>query len=62
MKVYHVQAEGETRIVEAESYGKAVAIFLAAMRREFGDSWDDAEPDSVSLLSDEPVLREANDG
>lgn len=60
MKVYLISCEGESRIVEAESYGRAVTIWTAAMIREFGpdSGWTtDTEPESVELLSDEPVIR-----
>lgn len=59
MSVYHIQGEGDSRIVEAETYGTAVALWLAAMKREFGDEeYEGAEPESVALLSDDPVIRE----
>lgn len=60
MRVYHIQAEGDARIVEAEGYGAAVAAWQAAMIREFGDDWESADPESVSLMSDEPVIRAAS--
>lgn len=56
MKVYQVQGEGDYRIVEAENYGRAVAIWRAFMIREFEYSLED-EPESVTLLCDSPVLR-----
>ena len=57
MKVYGIQSDGDYRIVEAESYGKAVAIWLAYMEQEF-DYDGSEEPESVTMISDTPVVRD----
>ena len=62
MKVYQVRYEGGDHVVEAESFGLAVVLWRAAMIAEFGpdSGWDStSEPESVTCIGDEPVIRES---
>ena len=57
MNLYHVQFDGESRWVEAESMGECVKKWLACVRSEPDNADFEGEPDSVHLVSDEPVIR-----
>ena len=61
MKLYMVQFDGGQRYVEAESFGEAVRKWREQMLAEFGgpgSGWeDDAEPEGVTLIDDDPVIR-----
>lgn len=58
MSVYLVQFDGDNRIVEAPSFTEAISAWLRAMRVEWGDDYDGTEqPESVSLIDEEPVIR-----
>lgn len=60
MRVYFVKSDGEERVVEAASFSRAIAVFNAAMLAEYGadSGWThDSEPESVQIISDEPVVR-----
>lgn len=58
MKLYQILFDGSHRWVEAESFGKAVAKWLQAMKTEWGSDWEgNEEPESVTLVHDEPVIR-----
>lgn len=63
LRLYHIQADGESDWVEAASVADAVRIWRAAKIEEYGatDSgwWETTEPDSVHMVSDEPVIRDA---
>lgn len=59
MKLYRVTFDGSDDYVEAESFGDAIKIWRAHLFSSNlpGDFEDDVEPESVALVSDEPVLR-----
>lgn len=58
MKAYLVQFDGQDRIVEAPGFAAAILAWKCAMLEEHGAEWDgDEEPDSVSPISDEEVIR-----
>lgn len=62
-KVYLVKGpdQEEERVVEATGMGEAIRLYMAAMVTEFGadSGWDDegAEPGSVQLICESPVVR-----
>jgi hypothetical protein len=53
MKLYHLQADGESFWVEAESFTAAIAAWRAYVHYQANE-----EPDSVQLVHDEPVIRQ----
>ena len=56
MKLYLVQFDGDHNYVEAATYKDAVAAWLAYGKTH----WDldgTEEPDGVSMVSDDPVIR-----
>ena len=63
LRVYLVKGpdDEEARFVEASGMGEAIRLYMGAMVKEFGvnSGWDDdgAEPGSVQMVSDEPVVR-----
>ena len=63
MRAYLVKGPDgeEERVVEATGMGEAIRLYMAAMVREFGkdSGWDEegAEPGSVQLICDWPVVR-----
>ena len=59
MKLYCVQFDGQPDFVEAENFGVAIAIWRKHLiaQNEPGDFDDDVEPESLSVVSEEPVLR-----
>lgn len=59
MNVYMITAEGERRVVEATSFAAAIEAWRPAMIEEFDETWINAEPESVELISDDAVIRAA---
>lgn len=58
MKLYQIMFDGEARFVEAESFAAAIEVWKQVKAIEWGEDYDGTEePESVSLMSDEPVLR-----
>lgn len=58
VKLFCVMFDSDNDHVEAESFAEAVAKWKAAMKAEHGDDWDgNEEPESVSLVSEKPVIR-----
>jgi len=58
MKLYHVQYDGQSFWIEAESFAKAVEKWHVHCREQDGQDYDDSlEPESVHLVHDEPVIR-----
>jgi hypothetical protein len=67
MKAYRLVSEGEHFIVEAPSFGEALAAFRSSNRREDTSPtetdeekdlfWAEYEPESLELLSEEAVIR-----
>lgn len=57
-KLYLVLFDGQERYVEAPSFAEAVLAWRAAIAVEWGADYDGTEePESVVLMSDEPVIR-----
>jgi len=58
MKLYCIQFDNQPRYVEAESFAKAVEAWRRWAAKEWGEDYDGTEePESVALISDEPVIR-----
>lgn len=56
--LYLIQWDGGSRYVEADTFGQAVALWLEAMKAEWGEDWrPDDEPESVTKVDDCPALR-----
>ncbi len=59
MRIYHIQYDGESYFVEAESLPKAVEVWKFHVKTLWGDDWDGTEePESIHHIHDGPVLRE----
>jgi hypothetical protein len=58
MSLYAVSFDGETEYVEAVSFGDAVAAWLKKKRTDWGEDDVDEQPESCTLLSDRPVIRQ----
>lgn len=59
MKLYHIQFDGQSYWVEAQSFGNAVIVWQAHVKVLWGEDFTgEEEPDSVQLAHDEPVIRE----
>lgn len=58
MSVYRITYDDQARIVEAADFGDAVKKWLEGMKEPWGDDWIGTEqPESVLLISEEPVIR-----
>ena len=58
MKLYHVQFDGVSYWVEAESFCLAIEAWKSHCRKEDGVDYDESlEPESVHLVHEEPVIR-----
>lgn len=62
MKLYQVMFDGSWEFVEAGSFGHAVDLWRANLKREDPDSWTDeeladTEPEQVVLASERSVIR-----
>lgn len=57
MKLYHIQFDGQSWWVEADSIGSASEKWLAHVRSEPDNADFSDEPDSVHRVHDEPVIR-----
>jgi len=57
VKVYEVKDNDSQRIIEAEDFADAVKLFREWVQAENGEGYDDWQPTSLELISDEPVLR-----
>lgn len=58
MKLYHIQFDGQSYWVESNCFGNAIIRWQAHVKIEWGDDFTgEEEPDSVSLIHDEPVIR-----
>lgn len=57
MSLYHIQYDGEPYYVEAPGFGEAVEVFKAHLKEIDNEIDGRNEPDSVALLSEEPVIR-----
>lgn len=59
MNLYHVQYDGQSFWVEAESFGRAVELWTVHVKVSWDtDYMDTDQPESVHLVHDEPVIRE----
>jgi len=64
MRLYQVTFDGDNDFVEAESFGRAIELWRAELKRQDPESWTDEElaaeePEQVVLASDKPVIRAA---
>ena len=67
MSLYHVQSNEEIFFVEAQSYEAALEIWKKHIRKEnFRVPFDETdelkgfdEPESIAIVTDQPVLRTA---
>jgi hypothetical protein len=58
MKLYHVQYDGCSFWIEAESFANAVSAWKAHVKVLWDqDYMDTDEPESVHLVHEEPVIR-----
>lgn len=58
MPLYSVTFDGTSTFIEAESFVAALSAWREWGRIEWGSGYDGAEePESVNLVSDEPVFR-----
>ena len=58
MKLYHVQFDGQSYWIEADSFANAVLVWKDHVRQVWGVDYDGTEePESVHLVHDEPVLK-----
>lgn len=58
MKLYHVQFDGQSFWIEAESFALAVVAWHWHCKQQDGDEYDpQLEPESVHLVHEEPVIR-----
>lgn len=58
MRLYHVQFDGQSYWIEAESFGDAVFKWKRHVAVLWGTDYDGSEePESVHLVHDEPVIR-----
>lgn len=57
--LYHIDYAGDEEFVEAESLTDALAIWKQKLADDLGpnDYDDEEEPDSITLVSQRPVLR-----
>lgn len=62
MSLYHVHYDGEPYYIEAPSFSLAVEVFKAKMKAEDNVIDGQEEPDSVHLLSEDPVIRHKDKG
>ncbi len=57
MKLYHIQFDGQSFWVEAESFRLAIVQWGEHVKILWGDDYDGTEePESVHLVHDEPVI------
>lgn len=58
MKLYHVQFDGTSFWIEAQSFADAVGLWKAHVFGLWESDYDGTEePESVHLVHDEPVIR-----
>ena len=59
MKLYHVQFDGASFWIEADSYSNAVLTWKAHVKVLWENGYDGTEePESVHLVHEEPVIRQ----
>lgn len=59
MKLYLLSFDGLSDYVEAESFAEAISLWREVKAAEWGEGQaDDEEPDSCTLVHDQPVIRE----
>ena len=56
MKLYRIEYDGDPDYIEAESFGAAIKVWREVIVPR-DDIDPEAEPESVTLISDKPVVR-----
>lgn len=61
MKLYHVQFDGSSFWIEAESFAAAIEAWKAHVKVLWENDYDGTEePESAHLVHDEPVIRQVH--